>query len=105
LAVFGTALVAVPCEKARAEASNAHLVIRGRVLVASYAPLPEKPGEINLNSLWTYRLRVLRVIQGTERRREVVARAVSDPQIRNDKDFTFELIPQQDGTYEIKNLR
>jgi hypothetical protein len=34
-----------------------------------------------------------------------VARGISDPQIRSDKSFVFDLTRAKDGTYEIKGLR
>ena len=92
-------------EPARAQAPAVDLVIRGRILRASAQPLPQEPGEIDLNSLWTYEVRVVGVIRGAEDRPKIEVKGTSDAQIRHDKDFIFYLSREEGGAYRLEQLR
>ena len=84
------------------------LVIQGRILQESSQPLPEQlkspPGWIDLSSLWTYRVRIVRVVHGGERNKQITVVNIADPALRMDKDFIFYLARNSDGTYNISKL-
>ena len=82
----------------------ADLVIRGRVLNQSSEPLPQKSGEVLLASLWTYEVRVVRVIRGDEPNRTITAKGEADPALRKDVDLTFYLTRAPDGAYRVEKV-
>jgi hypothetical protein len=90
---------------AHAEALAVDLVIRGRILEASAQPLPQEAGEIELGSIWTYEVRVVRVIRGAADSPNIVVKGTSDAQIRDDKDFIFYLSREKEGAYRLEQLR
>lgn len=83
---------------------SADLVIRGRVLHEESEPLPQPPGKILLASLWTYRVRVLRVLHGHEQRATITAKHEADPALREDIDLIFYLTRTPAGTYKVERV-
>jgi hypothetical protein len=80
-------------------------IVRGRIVEASSEPLPQQPGTVFLVSLWTYRIHVVRVIHGHERREEIVARETSDPALRKDVDLLFDLSRSANDTFRVIALK
>lgn len=95
----------VPAAAAQGSSAAVDLIVRGRIMEESSEPLPQQPGTILLASLWTYRIHVVRVIHGHERREEIVARGTSDPALRKDVDLLFDLSRSANGTYRVIALK
>jgi len=76
---------------ANAAISCADAVLWGRVVSESYADLPRIPRRINLDVLWTFQVRVVRVIKGSVSGPLITVRVVSDASPRRDRDILFQL--------------
>ena len=95
----------VPAAAAKGRSAAVDLIVRGRIVEESSEPLPQQTGTVLLGSLWTYRIHVVRVIHGHERRKEIVARGTSDPAPRKDVDLLFDLSRSSNGTYRVIALK
>jgi hypothetical protein len=81
------------------------LIVRGRVLIADYREPPKVGDGINLDVDWSYIIRVERVLEGIERRPQIIVRGISDPPLRRDTDLIFDLVRLPDRTFRIKRVR
>jgi hypothetical protein len=95
----------VPAAVAQDRSAAVDLIVRGRIVEESSEPLPQQPGTVLLALIWTYRIHVVRVIHGHERREEIVARGTSDPALRKDVDLLFDLSRSANGTYRVIALK
>lgn len=78
------------------------LVVIGRIAHQSWQMLPDPPaGEINMDVLFTFDLKVKKVLRGAEPRRHITVVAVAHAPLRPDRDVTFALKRRADGTYGL----
>jgi hypothetical protein len=84
-----------------AGAACRQIVLMGRVTHASYVELPDVPGAINLDVLWTLDVSVKRVLRGVEHRTAIKVVQKGDARPRQDRDLEFHLFPVGDGSYSV----
>lgn len=110
--IFFAALGGAPCSIAAPQATSPsqvveatpELIVQGRIIQETAEPLPQTPGYVLLASMWTYHVRVTKVIAGSERRREIIAFRDADPALLTDRDLIFRLTRRSDGTYDLKRV-
>ena len=71
-------------------------VVMGKVVHAAYEGSVD-----NWNGSWKLDIEIGRVVRGVEPRRHIVARAISEAQIKGGADFMFFLSAGRDGDYGV----
>jgi hypothetical protein len=78
------------------------LVVIGRITTITGTGITDVGDLPNWYSRWQLRIKIKRVVRGSEKRRIVPATAISHAQIRGDRDFLAVLGPADNGAYVLK---